>query len=79
MKSAGDPRLPDEGEWLAKFHKRHFLKTKILICGKYCHDNTMTLKDASGKYIILRVYSDNDLMSSCLQKMVFYLETAIRR
>jgi hypothetical protein len=50
MKSAGDPRLLDEGERLSKFHKRHFLKTTILNCShyhsNYCGDNTMTLKDA---------------------------------
>ena len=56
MKSAGDPRLPDEGEKLEKFHKRHFLKTMILNCGlyhgNYYGDNTMTLKDARAENIL---------------------------
>jgi hypothetical protein len=57
MKSAGDPRLLDEGERLSKFHKRHFLKTTILKCSNYhinyCGDNTMTLKDARAENILL--------------------------
>ena len=79
IRLAGESTLVKRG-WKAS--ASHTLFSENYVIEWYClwgWQNYDIKRCQSGEYIILWVYSCNDLMRSCLQKMVLYREAAGRR